>query len=87
MSKTYQNIQALRFFAAFLVLVMHAALYASERLDPSYTSFIWDAGSTGVDIFFIISGFVITISSRRLLHADDGWRTFALRRILRVVPL
>ena len=87
MSKTYHSIQALRFFAAFLVLAMHAGLYASERLDASYSRYIWDAGSTGVDIFFIISGFVITISSRRLLHVGDGWRTFALRRILRVVPL
>jgi peptidoglycan/LPS O-acetylase OafA/YrhL len=41
----------------------------------------------GVDIFFVISGFVITISMIRFAGSAQGAGAFLLRRTLRVVPL
>ncbi|WP_242137505.1 acyltransferase [Sphingomonas sp. TREG-RG-20F-R18-01] len=74
-----KNIQALRAVAALLVVVDHwAALYGGwfQRLGA--------IGAVGVDIFFVISGFV-------MIHATAG-RTvspsrFAVSRIIRIVPL
>lgn len=85
--REYKGVQLLRFFAALLVLVMHASLYASERLNPIYASIIWDPGSSGVDIFFVISGFVIAIGSQGLEHHRSGWKDFAVRRGIRIIPL
>jgi exopolysaccharide production protein ExoZ len=83
--KNYEGIQALRFFAAFLVVINHATFYASERLLPG-TGF-WHQGATGVNIFFVISGLVMVVSTTALRDQADGWRIFALHRIIRIVPL
>jgi len=49
--------------------------------------FKWRAGWSGVDIFFVISGFVMAISSRTLLQRANGWKIFITRRLIRIVPL
>jgi peptidoglycan/LPS O-acetylase OafA/YrhL len=43
-----------------------------------------DLGAIGVDIFFVISGFVIAMTASRL---GGNWRAFLAHRIARVVPL
>ena len=48
------NIQYLRFLAAFLVIYAHANL-AVYGITPQITNL----GGVGVDIFFIISGFIM----------------------------
>jgi peptidoglycan/LPS O-acetylase OafA/YrhL len=47
----------------------------------------WDNGNSGVDLFFVISGFIMTVSSRRLLGQADGWRRFIVLRLVRIVPM
>jgi Predicted acyltransferases len=81
----YQGIQALRFVAALLVAVTHSTFYAHERLNPDLH--VWRPGAIGVDMFFIISGFVMMASSQSILNAPNGWRDFAAKRILRIVPM
>ena len=75
------NVQALRALAACLVVVVHLAGLL-ERLGVHGA--ILDAGAAGVDLFFVISGFV-------MLHTTTGRRTapgaFLLNRVIRVVPL
>ncbi|MGH6846112.1 MAG: acyltransferase family protein [Methylocella sp.] len=83
--ENYTGVQALRFLAAILVVMTHATLYTTERLDPAFG--IWSPGSAGVDIFFVISGFVMVVSSRKLMTQTGGWLVFAKRRLIRIVPL
>lgn len=70
------DIQGLRAVAVLLVIAAHAKFSGFE------------GGFVGVDIFFVISGYVITSllmrqPSRSLLQ---NLRTFYIRRILRIVP-
>ncbi len=81
----FESIQFLRFVAAALVVVTHATLFAQERLSPEFP--VWHFGVMGVDIFFVISGFVMMVSVQRLLPRDNPAREFALRRIIRIVPM
>lgn len=81
----YEGIQALRFVAALLVVVTHATFYVSERLVPGHP--VWSNGAAGVDVFFVISGFVMVMSSQGLIGRPDGAKTFMLRRLSRIVPL
>jgi exopolysaccharide production protein ExoZ len=82
---TYLGLQVLRVMAAVLVLITHSGFYASERLDRSYK--YWETGAAGVDLFFVISGFVMVYSSVRLIGDPKGWLAFSQRRIIRIVPM
>jgi exopolysaccharide production protein ExoZ len=75
---TFQSIQALRGIAAVMVAIFHAGL----RFDHTETTF--RVGNAGVDIFFIISGFVMwTVAARSPLGPTE----FLKRRFVRLVPL
>jgi peptidoglycan/LPS O-acetylase OafA/YrhL len=81
------NVVYLRGIAAFLVVVAHA-VDASQRNGPwfgqSLTS-LGNFGAIGVDIFFVISGFVMPLS---LLgkHGIKDSSIFMSRRWLRIAP-
>lgn len=81
----YYGVEALRFFAAGIVVVTHATFFARERNDA--TTPVWHFGEAGVHIFFVISGFVIVLAASR---RDGVWVTpayFAIRRMLRILPM
>jgi peptidoglycan/LPS O-acetylase OafA/YrhL len=84
---TFETIQALRALAALLVVLYHALEMWRERVEHTMAETAWINGAAGVDIFFIVSGFVMVVSSRRLIAQADGWRTFLRHRIVRIVPL
>jgi peptidoglycan/LPS O-acetylase OafA/YrhL len=74
----YRSIQALRGFAAVIVVLYHALHFWSDSSGhPAY----WSNGAAGVDLFFVISGFVMAITQEK-----SSW-AFMKRRIIRVVPL
>ena len=82
---TYLGLQVLRVMAAVLVLITHSGFYASERLDRTFK--YWETGAAGVDLFFVISGFVMVYSSVNLNGDRRGWSVFSQRRIIRIVPM
>src|SRR5579864_8177356 len=82
---TYRLIQVLRAVAAEMVVLRHATTLLHAR-DPQHFS-IWLNGVTGVDIFFVISGFVMMISTTPLLTTAHPERTFFARRVERIVPM
>jgi exopolysaccharide production protein ExoZ len=86
-SSSFLTVQALRAIAALLVVVYHAFDMWALRMDPSAPGIGWVNGAAGVDIFFVISGFVMVVSSRRLASQPRAWRTFIQHRIVRIVPL
>ncbi|MEZ0487783.1 acyltransferase family protein [Fibrella aquatica] len=92
MVKTLQkidSIQGLRAIAVVLVVYTHAIdssmtiFSTSTQLDFFYLE---NWGSIGLDLFFVISGFIVT----RIIYSyrqEDGWKVFAYKRILRIIPL
>jgi exopolysaccharide production protein ExoZ len=67
------NLHLLRVIAALGVVYFHTTSDAGLKLD-------WDVGSRGVDVFFVISGFIIAYI------ATSKPDQFLLRRLIRVVP-
>jgi exopolysaccharide production protein ExoZ len=67
------SIQGLRAVAALAVLACH--------------QWSWELGQAGVDLFFVVSGFVITYSAERFYTRRSAWKEFIRHRIARVVPL
>lgn len=74
------NIQLLRGVAAFLVIFVH--------MDKLFEGFGIHAdtgfGSTGVDLFFVISGFVMVHTTKEDRRSVGG---FLLNRVIRIAPL
>lgn len=81
----YQNIQGLRAVAALMVLCAH--FYVSPWVQPAINA----VGPGGVDVFFVISGFVMYLSADSLGKKDVGrwraFRNFAVRRVFRIYPI
>ncbi len=84
-NKEFLTVQVLRFVAALAVVGVHSTFYTSERLAPDFP--VFHQGFHGVRLFFVISGFVMILSSQQLETQAKGWLIFAIRRILRIVPL
>ena len=80
------SIQILRAVAASIVLLAHqwAALAQVGAPDAIYN---WASGAFGVDLFFVISGFIMVYTSEPLFGRRDAPRIFIGRRLLRIVPL
>jgi peptidoglycan/LPS O-acetylase OafA/YrhL len=90
-----REIERLRAIAAFMVVVTHTVP------GDSFLGGLFGHPRTGVDLFFVISGFVVTRSLLRLLpeltDANDlgaafdksrrALRVFYVRRFFRIVPL
>jgi exopolysaccharide production protein ExoZ len=79
------NIQSLRAFAAISVIFFHLVENAHKHgMETVVLTPLGWWGNSGVDIFFVISGFVMIESQRR--KASNAI-TFLIRRIVRIVPL
>lgn len=74
------NIQGLRFIAALLVCILHIGIFNDDH-------HVFSFGGAGVDLFFVISGFIMVVSSERLFGRPGAVGIFLYRRITRVVPL
>ncbi len=82
-------IEALRALAAIMVVITHVLHEIKEILARQSVAFNEKMfpGDAGVDIFFVISGFIMVYVSRRSFgDARQAW-PFIKRRIARIVPL
>ncbi|ATM74535.1 hypothetical protein CRN79_01150 [Serratia fonticola] len=84
-NRTVNSIQFLRFIASLLVLITHSTFYTHERFSESMP--VFKAGSVGVDIFFVISGFVILLSSITKNGEFSSGVDFTVKRLTRIVPM
>src|ERR1700691_4015325 len=89
-----REIERLRAMAILMVMVVHWDTF--QKLLPDVADHSW----SGVDLFFVISGFVVTLSLVRLLpplegetsfvaafeRAKQALKTFYTRRFFRIMP-
>lgn len=79
-------VQALRFIAATCVVIFHAVGTGGHYIStaPSKMFEIFSRGYYGVDLFFVISGFIIYYSTHR---SNIDSLSFLIRRAERIVPI
>jgi peptidoglycan/LPS O-acetylase OafA/YrhL len=85
--KNYFCVQALRAVAAALVVVHHSFTMWRDSIMHLPAPPHWTNAAGGVDIFFVISGFVMAISLPGLAGKPNKARVFLWRRFTRIVPL
>jgi len=76
-------LQVMRAVAAVVIVALHADVNWEFTLFPLRALRL----GGGVDLFFVISGFVISYASRPYFAAAGGRSAFLLRRFPRIVPL
>lgn len=87
-SKKLLSVQALRGIAAFLVLVYHIpALFTDDVARSGNALAFWNRGYAGVDMFFVISGFIIVYVSQETVPSVKSAIKFVYARFSRVFPL
>lgn len=83
--KILTNIQALRAFAALNVVLYHTLVAAPSYGYPvSFLKFIEDWGHNGVDVFFVISGFIMVYIQHQ---RPKSVGMFLKDRVIRIVPV
>src|SRR4051812_39368993 len=75
-TKRYEELDALRGIASLMVVFFHYTM-GRPQADVGFV-----LGTTGVDLFFIISGFVIFMSLNKITRSTD----FIINRVSRLYP-
>jgi exopolysaccharide production protein ExoZ len=82
------NIQALRGLAVMLVVFYHS-LAVEKKYNPDFVVIpdFFEIGGIGVDIFFIVSGFIMTFVTQEYFGNKCKFRKFIYARFSRIYPL
>lgn len=78
-----EALQVLRALAAAAVMVFHGAELLEARAGGAFLGWLCAPGHHGVDVFFVLSGFIILYTSARV----RGPREFLTRRCIRLFPV
>jgi len=90
MMKQIGAIQILRAVAALMIVFSHAqndALLEALKAGSAFSRFTWLPLDAGVDLFFVISGFIMVHASDRVFAMPGAASKFISRRLIRIVPL
>lgn len=80
-------IQVVRGIASLLVVFFHATENYRSNLNKEFLGGFFSFGGAGVDLFFVLSGFIITYTSRNLLNERSNYSYFLQRRAIRIFPV
>lgn len=83
------QLTGLRGIAALWVFLFHASVIAHDSGAHDLLGLIGGAGYLGVDVFFVLSGFVLALNygSDRLHRSPPGWLAFLWKRLARIYPI
>jgi peptidoglycan/LPS O-acetylase OafA/YrhL len=83
-SKHFNSLDGLRGLAILLVFVYHAH---NHLITAGRFGFLCSGGWVGVDLFFVLSGFLITGILFDSRNSESFYRNFYIRRTLRLFPV
>ncbi|HEY0213705.1 MAG TPA: acyltransferase [Paenirhodobacter sp.] len=81
------SLQVGRALAAEYVLLFHAPWVLSQHLGIKLENRFLSAGHSGVDFFFVLSGFIMFLVHWRDIGRPDRLQRFAFNRFIRIYPV
>ncbi|WP_144706695.1 acyltransferase family protein [Aminobacter sp. J44] len=84
--KQLSSIQAARGIAAWMVVAYHMLAIEKKYVSAALLPEIFAKGMLGVDVFFVISGFVMVHSTMGSPRGLPSAYHFLARRVIRVYP-
>lgn len=82
--KRYQALDIVRGIAIVMVLIHH---YSPDNQMPGRFVRLTNTFWSGVDLFFVLSGFLIATILLENVHATNYFKVFYIRRSVRILPL
>lgn len=79
-------IQTFRGLASLLVVLYHATEISPFKFNQSFLNNLFLFGSSGVDFFFVLSGFIIFYIHRGDIGYKKKFKPFILKRFIRIYP-
>lgn len=84
-NRNLDSIQAMRGIAALLVVLFHCRIFINNTYNQkNIGDLLFSFGYIGVDLFFIISGFIITYAT--VEKEKDSGANYIIKRIFRIYP-
>ncbi len=80
-------LDGVRGLAILMVILLHASVIKPQSADERWFMAFTDLGRFGVDLFFVLSGFLITRILLKAKGSPGYFRNFYVRRVLRIFPL
>jgi peptidoglycan/LPS O-acetylase OafA/YrhL len=83
------ELDGLRGFAILIVVLLHYFYKPGATAPPNYQHFqaIFRLGWTGVDLFFVLSGFLIGGILLNAKNSPGYFKAFYIRRFFRIIPI
>ena len=85
--KKLNLLQVYRGIAALLVVMVHVTVKSAENLNKVAFFNLFGAGWSGVDYFFVLSGFIIVYVHRSAIGKKDQLKSFLVKRAVRIYPI
>ncbi|WP_051180315.1 acyltransferase family protein [Caballeronia insecticola] len=88
MKDKLHSVQALRALAAVVVIALHMSLEVGFRGWSRHVSQVFEGwGNFGVDVFFVISGVIMIVTTGNVTPSRASAAAFLKARLIRIVPL
>jgi len=85
--KKLNLLQVYRGIAAVLVVMVHLGEMTVKTLDQVPFFNLFQAGWSGVDYFFVLSGFIMVYVHRPAIGKKDQLKSFLVKRAVRIYPI
>jgi exopolysaccharide production protein ExoZ len=85
--KKLNLLQVYRGIGALLVVMFHLNDMSKERLQQVTFLNLFEAGWSGVDYFFVLSGFIMVYVHRSAIAKPDQLKSFLVKRAVRIYPI
>ena len=85
--RKFKSIQLLRAFACVYVMLGHLIFYFGLLFPNTRLASLFHFGYSGVDMFFVISGFVIYTSTQQLEEGFLSFIKYLKKRLIRIFPI
>ena len=85
--KKLNLLQVYRGIAALLVVMVHLTITSADLLNQLTFFNLFRAGWSGVDYFFVLSGFIMVYVHRSAIGKKDQLKSFLVKRAVRIYPI